>query len=64
MSIVAGVTKDLTDKVQAGDLVNMVAQQVGGRGGGRADMAMAGGSNPEALANALTTVKPWLADRL
>ena len=64
VSLVAGVTKDLTGKVKAGDLVNFVAQQVGGKGGGRPDMAMAGGTNPAALGDALKSVEGWLAERL
>jgi alanyl-tRNA synthetase len=50
--------------VKAGDLVNMVALQVGGKGGGRPDMAMAGGSDLEALPAALASVQPWLEERL
>jgi alanyl-tRNA synthetase len=64
VSLVAGVTKDLTGKVKAGELVNFVAQQVGGRGGGRPDMAQAGGTNPAALGEALRSVEGWLAERL
>ena len=64
VSLIAGVTKDLTKKVKAGDLVNLVAAPVGGKGGGRPDMAMAGGNNPAALAGALELVAPWLAERL
>lgn len=64
VSLVAGVSKELTDRVKAGDLVNMVAQQVGGKGGGRPDMAMAGGSDINALGSALDSVKPWLQDKL
>ncbi|MFT6985790.1 MAG: alanyl-tRNA synthetase [Psychromonas sp.] len=64
VSLIAGVTKDLTKKVRAGDLVNLVAVPVGGKGGGRPDMAMAGGNNPAALAGALALVEPWLAERL
>jgi alanyl-tRNA synthetase len=64
VSLIAGVTKDLTGKVKAGDLVNFVAQQVGGKGGGRPDMAMAGGTNPAALKDALLSVEGWLAERL
>lgn len=62
VSIVAGVSKDLVAKVKAGDLVNMVAMQVGGKGGGRPDMAMAGGTDPDALPAALASVKAWLED--
>jgi len=64
VGLIAGVTKDLTDKVKAGELVNMVAQQVGGKGGGRPDMAQAGGSQPENVSNALTSVNSWLEDKL
>ena len=64
VSLVAGVSKDLTDKVKAGELVNMVAQQVGGKGGGRPDMAMAGGNEPAQLAAALDSVNSWLEERL
>lgn len=64
VSIVAGVSKDLVEKVQAGSLVNMLAQQVGGKGGGRPDMAMAGGNNPAALQAALASVKAWVQEQL
>ncbi len=64
VSLVAGVTKDLTDKVKAGDLVNFVAQAVGGKGGGRPDMAMAGGNDTAALPAAIENVIPWLEERL
>jgi len=64
ISLVAGVTKDLTDRVKAGELVNHVASHVGGKGGGRADMAMAGGSDLAALPAALEAVKPWLESKL
>jgi len=64
VSLVAGVSKDVTDRVKAGDLVNMVAQQVGGKGGGRPDMAMAGGTDPDAVSAALESVKPWLIEKL
>jgi alanyl-tRNA synthetase len=64
VNLVAGVSKDLTDRVKAGELVNMVAQQVGGKGGGRPDMAMAGGSEPENLPAALDSVHAWLEERL
>jgi alanyl-tRNA synthetase len=64
VSLVAGVTKDSTDRIKAGDLVNYVAQQVGGRGGGRADMAQAGGNNPEALEAALAAVPDWIRQQL
>ena len=64
VSLAAGVTKDLTDRVKAGDLVNVAAQLVGGKGGGRPDMAMAGGSDPAALPAALEAAQAWLAERL
>lgn len=64
VNLVAGVSQDLTDRVKAGELVNMVAQQVGGKGGGRPDMAMAGGSEPENLPAALDSVHAWLEERL
>ena len=64
VGLIAGVTKDLVGKVKAGELVNMVAQQVGGKGGGRPDMAQAGGSQPENITSALATVQPWLAEKL
>lgn len=64
VSLVAGVTQDLTARVKAGELVNMVAQQIGGKGGGRPDMAQAGGTQPDALPQALASVQAWVADRL
>ena len=64
VSLIAGVTADLTGKVKAGELVNMVAQQVGGKGGGRPDMAQAGGTQPENLPVALAGVKEWVAGKL
>ena len=64
VSLIAGVTPDLTAKIKAGDLVNMVAQQVGGKGGGRPDMAMAGGTQPENLAAALASVSAWVKAKL
>ena len=64
VSLIAGVTADLTGKVKAGDLVNFVAQQVGGKGGGRPDMAQAGGTEPSKLGGALDSVKPWVEQRL
>ena len=64
VSLVAGVTKDRTDRVKAGDLVKMVAEQVGGKGGGRPDMAQAGGGNPDVLPQALASVEPWVRERL
>jgi alanyl-tRNA synthetase len=64
VALVAGVTSDLTAKVKAGDLVNFVAQQVGGKGGGRADMAQAGGTDAADLPKALESVRNWVAERL
>jgi len=64
VALIAGVTKDLIGQVKAGDLVNLVAQQVGGKGGGRPDMAQAGGSQPENIAAALASVQPWLVEKL
>ncbi|EGU60077.1 alanyl-tRNA synthetase [Vibrio nigripulchritudo ATCC 27043] len=64
VGLIAGVTKDLTGKVKAGELVNMVAQQVGGKGGGRPDMAQAGGTDANALSAALDSVDAWLEERL
>ena len=64
VTLIAGVTADLTGKVKAGELVNMVAQQVGGKGGGRPDMAQAGGTEPEKLPAALASVKAWVEQRL
>ena len=63
VSLIAGVTKDLTGKVKAGELVNHMASQVGGKGGGRPDMAQAGGSQPENLSTALDSVTAWLTER-
>lgn len=64
VNLIAGVTQDLIDRVKAGELVNFVATQVGGKGGGRPDMAQAGGSEPEKLAEALGTVGGWVEDKL
>ena len=64
VSLIAGVSKDLTSKVKAGDLIKMVAEQVGGKGGGRPDMAQAGGKDASALPAALDSVKPWVLDKL
>ncbi|PCJ17549.1 MAG: alanine--tRNA ligase [SAR86 cluster bacterium] len=64
VSIVVGVSKDLTGKVKAGELANMIAGQVGGKGGGRPDMAMAGGSDVAAVPAALASIKPWLLEKL
>ncbi|KAF0192998.1 MAG: alanyl-tRNA synthetase [Gammaproteobacteria bacterium] len=62
--LVAGVTKDYADAIPAGELVNVVAEKVGGRGGGRADMAQAGGDNPAALDGALAAVLDWVRERV
>lgn len=64
ISLIAGVTKDLIGKVKAGELVNMVAQQVGGKGGGRPDMAQAGGTDIAALPEAIKSIHGWLEERL
>ena len=64
VSLIAGVTNDLTAKLKAGELVNAVAQQVGGKGGGRPDMAQAGGTQPENLPAALASVKGWVEAKL
>ena len=64
VNLIVGVTQDLTPRVKAGELVNLMAQQVGGKGGGRPDMAMAGGSQPEHIANALTACSDWLKTNL
>jgi alanyl-tRNA synthetase len=64
VTLLAGVSSDLTAKVRAGELVNYVAQQVGGKGGGRPDMAQAGGTNPEKLPEALASVHGWVEHRL
>ena len=64
VSLVAGVTKDQTSRIKAGDLVNVVATQVGGKGGGRPDMAQAGGNNPAALDQALQSVPDWVREQV
>jgi alanyl-tRNA synthetase len=64
VSLIAGVTPDAVTKIKAGELVNFVAQQVGGKGGGRADMAQAGGTQPDALPQALQGVAAWIGERL
>ncbi len=64
VSLIAGVTADTTSKVKAGELVNFVAQQVGGKGGGRPDMAQAGGTNPAGLGKALEGVADWVGSKL
>jgi alanyl-tRNA synthetase len=60
VSLVAGVTQDLTDRIKAGDVVNHVALQVGGKGGGRPDMAMAGGTDADSLDSALGSVEDYV----
>ncbi|WP_145590849.1 alanine--tRNA ligase [Yersinia aleksiciae] len=64
VSLIVGVTKDLTGKVKAGELIADIAQQVGGKGGGRPDMAQAGGTDVQALPSALASVEAWVASRL
>ncbi|EKK4013495.1 alanine--tRNA ligase [Cronobacter sakazakii] len=64
VSLIAGVSKDVTDRVKAGELVGMIAQQVGGKGGGRPDMAQAGGSDAAALPAALGSVESWVSAKL
>jgi alanyl-tRNA synthetase len=64
VTLIAGVTPDLTGKVKAGELVNFVAGQIGGKGGGRPDMAQAGGTQPEHLPAALAAVTAWVAEKL
>jgi alanyl-tRNA synthetase len=64
VQLAAGVTADLTARVKAGELVNFVAQQVGGKGGGKADMAMAGGTDAASLPAALASVAGWVQARV
>ncbi len=64
VTLIAGITPDLTDKVKAGELVNFVAKQVGGKGGGRPDMAQAGGTDAAALPQALASVPEWVKERV
>ena len=64
VTLIAGVSKDATDRIKAGELVNSVAQQVGGKGGGRPDMAQAGGNDPAALDGALSSVVAWAEEKL
>ena len=64
VNLIVGVTKGLTANVKAGELVNYLASQVGGKGGGRPDMAQAGGDQPENLGAALDSVNAWLSDKL
>jgi alanyl-tRNA synthetase len=63
VQLAAGVTADRMGRVKAGELVNFVAQQVGGKGGGKADLAMAGGTDAAALPKALASVAGWVAER-
>ena len=62
--LAAGVTKNNIDKIRAGDLINFVAEQVGGKGGGRPDFAQAGGSNPDGLDAALASVHGWVSAQI
>jgi alanyl-tRNA synthetase len=64
VQLAAGVTADSVGKVKAGELVNFVAQQVGGKGGGKPDMAMAGGTDAKQLHTALASVANWVAERV
>ena len=64
VQIAAGVSKSLTNRVKAGELVNVVAAPLGGKGGGKPDLAMAGASDASKLADALALVKPWLEEKL
>jgi alanyl-tRNA synthetase len=64
ISLAAGVTNDLTGKIKAGDLLGFVAGQVGGKGGGRPDMAMGGGTDAKALPAAIASVQKWVDERL
>jgi alanyl-tRNA synthetase len=64
VTLIAGVSKNQTNRIKAGDLVNSVALQIGGKGGGRPDMAQAGGDNPAALADALKSVPDWIKGKL
>jgi alanyl-tRNA synthetase len=64
VQLAAGVTADRTARIKAGELVNFVALQVGGKGGGKADLAMAGGSDPSKLSAALDSVRGWIAERV
>ena len=64
VKLIAGVTKDLSKTIKAGELVNISSAEVGVKGGGRPDMAHAGGSNPAAIPQALAAAKKWLRDQL
>ena len=63
VQLAAGVTADRVARIKAGELVNFVAQQVGGKGGGKPDLAMAGGTDPAGLAQALASVARWVGER-
>jgi alanyl-tRNA synthetase len=63
VQLAAGITADCVGKVKAGELVNFVAQQVGGKGGGKPDLAMAGGTDASKLSGALASVQGWVAQR-
>ena len=64
VSLAAGVTQDLIGKIKAGELVNFVAQQVGGKGGGKPELAMAGGTNASQLPKALASVEKWVTEKV
>ena len=64
VTLIAGVTKNITDRIKAGELVNFVARQVGGKGGGRAELAQAGGNKPAELDSALASVPDWVRDKI
>lgn len=64
VALVAGVTQNYTDKIKAGELINFIAQQVGGKGGGRADIAQAGGNEPENLDKALSSILGWIKEKI
>tara|TARA_B100001094_G_scaffold188380_1_gene182581 strand:- start:1076 stop:3826 length:2751 start_codon:yes stop_codon:yes gene_type:complete len=64
VNLIVGVTQDLTDRFKAGELVSLLAQEVGGKGGGRPDLAQAGGNKPDQLEYALAQAKPWLLDKI
>ena len=64
VSLIAGVTSDVSNRIKAGDLVNIVTIQVGGKGGSKPEMAMAGGTDPSGLAKALAGVDAWVAERV
>jgi alanyl-tRNA synthetase len=64
VSLIAAVTPDVSARIRAGELVNYVATQVGGKGGGKPDMAMAGGNQPERLPAALASVQSWVGEKL